>query len=664
MTTNSTIRSLFVAALLLLAAVAAGAQEATTPDTAKAQEDKAKLESKAATLLEQVVGEAQALKLPENRIRVQIIAGDLLWDRSAARARSFFNDAGGALAQLMVDNASDRDRQDSQILNRLRQDLVLSAGRHDAELGYQLLRQTQPPPNANADNRRRGGGPGAFAGADNLEQSLLAVIANTDPKVAYQKASEALDKGEYPSSLARVLAQLQAKDDEAFKKLTDKTLSRLTSDNLLSSNQATNVAMGLLRPGPQASTTASTSTTSTANTATGNATANNVNNMRIAPVLNQSAYHDLLDHVVTAALTATPRTNANGGGGGGPARRTGIMMGTGGSGPMQVFTDDSNNTQQPADPAQAQQNNARNLLRNLQGMLSQVDQYLPERGQAVRQKLTDMGMNSPMSDIANQMRNVMTQGDSESLMAAAANLPGPIQSNLYRQAAQRAIEEGNLDRAQQIAADHLDENGRNVVMQVIDFKKLTMNVTSEKLGEIREKLAALPSDADRVKYLADLAAATQKDNPKLALKFAEDARALVTKRASSYRDLENQLRVAELFSSIDVKRSFDVLEPGISQLNELLAAAQVLNGFEVEVYRDGELPLQGGSELGSMISRYGQQLASLSKLDFERAQITAERFQFAEPRLMAKLAIVQGAFGVRQSSSESQRFNVFRFGTR
>jgi len=295
-------------------------------------------------------------------------------------------------------------------------------------------------------------------------------------------------------------------------------------------------------------------------------------------------------------------------------------------------------------------------------MMSQIDQYLPERSQAVKQKLTDMGMgNNPMADFANQMRNVMTQGDSESLAAAASNAPGPIQSSLYRQAAQRAIEEGNLDRAQQIANDHLDENGKNTVTQAIDFKRLAMNVTNDKLAEIRNKLAALPSDADRIKYLADLAAATQKDNPKLSLKFAEDARALVGKRATSYRDLENQLRVAELFASVDPKRSFDVLEPGISQLNELLAAAQVLNGFEVEVYRDGELPLQGGSELGSMISRFGQQLASLAKLDFERAQITADRFQFAEPRLMAKLAIVQGAFGVRPSPSDNQRVN-FRFG--
>jgi hypothetical protein len=66
-----------------------------------------------------------------------------------------------------------------------------------------------------------------FPEADNLEQNLLGVIANTDPKVAYQKASEALDKGDYPTSLARVLAQLQQRMKEAFKKLTDKTLSRL-----------------------------------------------------------------------------------------------------------------------------------------------------------------------------------------------------------------------------------------------------------------------------------------------------------------------------------------------------------------------------------------------------------------------------------------------------
>jgi hypothetical protein len=269
-----------------------------------------------------------------------------------------------------------------------------------------------------------------------------------------------------------------------------------------------------------------------------------------------------------------------------------------------------------------------------------------------------------LENFGNQMRN-MQQGDSESLLNVASTAPPPIQSRLYQQAARKAVDEGNTDRALQIANDHLNESARNSIMQAIDFKKLTSAVSADKLGEIRQKLAALPSDSDRIRYLADLAAATQKDNPKLALRFAEDARSLVSKRAVNYQDLENNLRVAEVFAAIDPKRSFEVLEPGIAHLNELLAAAQVLSGFEVEVFRDGELPLQGGSQLGRVVARYGQELASLARLDFEHAQITAEKFQFTEPRLMAKLSIVQSAFGVRQTSLDNnRRFENFRFFTR
>jgi len=633
--------------LLLALGGNAAAQDTTSPaataDAAKQQEEKAKLEAKASVMLEQVISEAQALKLPENRIRVQIVAGDLLWDRSAARARSLFNDAGAMLGQIMQESASP-DTEDRQILNRLRQDLVLGAARHDAELAYSLLRQTQPPTNLalNAGNRRRV----MFDGQDNLEQGLLAVIANTDPKVAYQKASESLDKGEYPNSLARVLAQLQSKDPDNFKKLADKTLSRLNSDSLLANSQATNLALGLLRPGPQANTTTSASTTGA------NSTASN------ARILSESSYHDLLDNTITAALTATPRTNT-----GGPNQRRGrrdeaVMISGDSNGGVFMAA-----PSQPPDPAQIPQNNARMLLRGLQGMLTQIDQFLPERSQAVRQKLTELNMgDNSIADFGNQMRNMMQQGgDSESLANAASSAPAPLQSRLYQEAARRAVDEGNTDRALQIASEHLDESSRNSIMQAVDFKKLTTTVSPEKMGEIRQKLAALPSDSDRVKYLADLALATQKDNPKLALRFAEDARSLVSKRATDYEDLGNQLKVAEVFAAIDPKRSFEVLEPGITQLNELLAAAQVLSGFEVDVFRDGELPLQGGgSELGMMVTRYGQQLASLAKLDFEHAQITAEKFQMAEPRLMAKLSIIQGAFGVRPSSTD-RRFDNFRF---
>jgi hypothetical protein len=589
-----------------------------TPNPEQQQEEKLKLERKATALLEQVVTEAQAMKLPENRVRVQITAADMLWDRSQARARGLFADAATVLGQMALD-ADRTDREEVQTLNQLRQELVLTAARHDADLGYQMLRSTQSLTANNAGNGRRF----PVDPQSNLEQNLLAAIAASDPKIAYQKANESLDKGEYPTALARVLAQLQAKDPEAFTKLSDKTMSRLGSDSLLASREATSLAMSLLVPGPRV--TASTSPDA-------NKPAANT-----AQVLNESAYHDLMDNAVTASLSVTSLGPGN------------LVRGGGGRGPFRAAQNPQSTTSQnPPDDKQVRETNARMLLFGLSTLLPQVDQYLPERAPALRQKLTDLGMgNNAMMNYGGQMRTAMQQGTSDSLEAAAKVAPPQIQSRLYQQAAQKAIDEGNTDRALQIASDHLDEAGRNSIMQAVDFKRIAITASPEKLNDIKLKLAALPSDSDRVKYLIELATATQKDNPKLALRFLEDAHTLVSKRATNFKEFEDQLQVADAFAPLDPKRSFDVLEPGIAQLNELLTAAQVLNGFEVDVFRDGELPLQGGSDLGNMVARYGQELAALAKIDFDRARMTADRFQLAEPRLMARLSIVQSALGVQ-----------------
>lgn len=632
--------SLLVLSLMLACGVFAAAQEATspaataqqTPDPQQQQEEKLKLESKAAALLEQVITEAQGLKLPENRIRVQIAAGDLLWDKSAPRARGLFADAGAIFSQMMLD-VDRTDRNEVQTLNQLRQDLVLTAGRHDAELGYQLLRSTQQQTTpTNVLNGRR-----LPDQQNNLEQNLLATIAATDPKVAYQKANESLDKGEYPSALNKVLAQLQSKDEDAFKKLSDKALSKLNSDALLANRNADNVAIGLLTPGPRP-----------ANTSTSTDNGTKTSNSQSTPpqVLSESAFHDLMDSAVTAALSVTSLgTNNNFPGGGRGAMRAAQQ-----------------NQQNPPDEAQTRQNNARVLLLSMQTMLPQIDQYLPERASAVRQKLTELGVgNNPNTGFGNQMRTAMQQGTSDSLAAAASTAPQQIQPRLYQQAAQKAIDEGNPDRALQIANDHLDESGRNSIMQAVDFKKMATTASPEKMNEIRQKLAALPSDSDRVKYLIDLSTATQKDNPKLALRFLEDARNLVNKRVASYAEFEDQIKVADAFASLDSKRSFELLETGIAQLNELLSAAAVLNGFEVEIFKEGELSLKSDSDLISMVSRYGEELASLAKVDFEHARITADRFQLAEPRLNAKLSIVQSILGTQPAATFNNRRNQNNF---
>ena len=237
-------------------------EDSNVPATEEQQQkEKAEQEKKAYALLEQVVEEAQLLRLPENRIRIQIGAADLLWQRNEGRARSLFALATENVAEMMRAASTSPSPDDRRSANRgstgvqLRQELVLTVARHDAPLAYQLLALTRPPtPSAGTSNAR-------FSDAEeNLEERLLAQVAALDPKLAMQNAEQMLDKGQYSSSLAQVLAQLQMKDKEAAAKLEEKMVKRLQSANMLSTADAGTLALSLLRPGPRPAESGTTAT--------------------------------------------------------------------------------------------------------------------------------------------------------------------------------------------------------------------------------------------------------------------------------------------------------------------------------------------------------------------------------------------------------------------
>jgi hypothetical protein len=292
----------------------------------------------------------------------------------------------------------------------------------------------------------------------------------------------------------------------------------------------------------------------------------------------------------------------------------------------------------------------------LQGMLTQIDQYLPSRAAAVRNKMTELGMGNNAAIAPNQINTLMRQGTSDSLLAAAPTAPPPMQPRIYQQAAQKALDEGNADRARQIANDHLDTTTRDAMLQKVDFQVMAAKVESENMDQLRQTLAALRSDDERIDLLLQLSAGAQKTNaahqgdPKLALKFLTEAQRLTNRHATSYKQFEQQLRVAEALEVLEPSRSFEVLDPGINQLNDLLSAAALLSGFEVDIFKDGELPLEGGSGLGDIVARFGQELATLAKIDFERAEGSASKFQLPEARLIAQMNIVRNVLGVPQTS--------------
>lgn len=623
--------------LALLPAPAVMAQAQATQQlqpSDEEQKEKAALEKKALVLLDQVIADAPSLKLPENRIRLQINIADLLWQKNEARARALFSQAGEGLAEMIrsTDNNASNERRGGGQTRRpvqLRQELVMTAARHDAPLAYQLLASTRSltPP---ADNAM---GQGVNAD-ESLEQALLTRVALLDPKLALQNAEQLLEKGQYPRSLASVLSQLQRKDKEAATKLEDKLIQRLQSANMLSSNEAGNLAITLLAGGPRPTSTSTNPDTDTAAAASLNS----------GQLLAESSYQDLMRTLVEAALRATPAQPGQRSANGGRAR-----------GPN---TGRPNNGQTTLSDGEIEQNNARRLLSAAQSLLPKIDQYLPDRAQSLRLKITEVGGGNNRAFEMSQAMSAMQRGDSNSLETLAASAPSQMQNRIYQQAAMKALDEGDVSRAQSIADDHLEPSVRAVVTQAIDFRKMADKIEASNIEEIRQTLTGLSSDSQRTSLLLQLATAAQKKNPKLARQLLDEAHRLVARPATNYQQMDAQIRVARAFATLDPSRTFQVLETGILQLNELLSAAAVLNGFEVNVFSEGELPLQANSGLGNMVNRYAQELGLLAKTDFERAQTLVNRFQLPEPRIQARLAIAQGVLRPQPTQTATTPFGI------
>src|SRR5215213_10436789 len=90
-------------------------QPAQPPSAEELEKQKAEREKNAYRLLDQVIDEAQSLRLAENRVRIQISAADMLWDQNQGRARSLFATAAEGIAEVGRTQANNNNNRRNQV---------------------------------------------------------------------------------------------------------------------------------------------------------------------------------------------------------------------------------------------------------------------------------------------------------------------------------------------------------------------------------------------------------------------------------------------------------------------------------------------------------------------------------------------------------------------
>lgn len=571
------------------------AQTPAEPATEKEKEEaREELRKKALDLLDVLVGDARTLRVPENRVRVLVGAGEVLWPFDEKRARAIFREAAShineAARRALTGDAERRQRVFWSIVS-LREETLRTVARRDPELALELLHATRQPPAVTP--ARAEFAPDAEL---RLETQLALQVAAADPKRALRMAEESLARG-LSFEVTDLAARLHERDPEAGRGFAAEVVRRVRAESLKQGNMPIFVAVRLL----DATGGAGTSILISGGEGRGV--------YRSKPLkLDAQSERDLYDVLVSAAL----------------------------AGRESEF-----------------------LESFLEPRLAEVEKHWPERAPALRRRVEERRRRqSPEERAAQQYAPLWSQDSPEPLLEAAAKAPARAREGLYTGAAFKAAQAGDHARARRLIEEHVQNSpNRAQLLQQLDNLTLAHAIRQKKLEDARALSAGLRPKERRAAALAQLAVlAAAADDRKLARQMLEEARQLAGERPRSVEQLNAHLQLARAYALVEPARSFEIVEAVVDRANDMIAAADVLDGFlgGPEIFRSGELVMHSGlASLEEIFDQYGKELAELARADFGRAAAAAARFQRLEVRTMARLLIAQGLLSDRQPAGLS-----------
>ena len=549
-----------------VAPVAAFQSAAKKEDAAKARDERRK---KALSMTDEIIKDAQALRLPENRLRLLVQTASAVWAADEKRARLLIKSAQESLKELQVaiDNKDPQYLQLDSFVSQMRSEMLNTLAQHDPELALEMLRAT-----------RQSNGGQLPAGQDGLETQIEIQLAH---RLADKDTAKALELGE------RVLANgvsydvfnlantLNVHNREAGQKLFNDMLARLQTENYTTNRAALYVALNLLQVWAQPRTPAET----------GEQESGAAAQLR----LSDQAARDICGKILGAVLDNSASAGASGR----------IAMG----GTLDV-------------------------LRQLQPLMPTIEKLVPRQAAPLQARMAEMQrftemQNGPWSKVQ-EMINSGSVGD---LLAAAGNWPPEMQNQFFQAAAWKAHNEGNSELARQIMEEKITDPRLRQEMQTnFDRQTAERMINEGKLAEARALVPRLPTAADRISYLIRLATAVlEKGDKNDAEQLLSEAMAQTGNRAENYPMLYAQLAIANAYRGLDPAKGPPIIESAIDRLNELTSAAATLNGFDVQYFRNDEFVLSNGNPLSQLLQQIGAQLGGLAEKDADRALALAEQ---------------------------------------
>lgn len=545
----------------------------------KASKNQEDVKAKGIALLSEMEGLIVEIKSPLTRIKAQLQAAQMLWNTDEKRASQYFSNATTAFKEYIesLDSGSEKYPQQFHYLSELRFQIIQILTERDPDAAINFIYSSKLPANPYENKRSQSTHEGL------LELSIANQIASTDPNRALQIARQSL-KTHYSTNLVSTVGLLRQKNPELASQFASEIASKLINEKILTKPEAASVAINLLRFGQSPRRLSEAS------------------KPRIA-ILTDAQYRELLQKVLSEALSFS---------------------------------------RPPSGSYSPERDAALNILYGLRQFGPDLDGLSSGGWAAVQKKILEL---NPEASRGIQFQNVVGNSSIDAALESIEKVPADQREQLYIQLANREAANGDIARARQIVNERVSNPyQRKTALGNIDQQESYRAVSKGKVEDALRIIGNYKTARERAIYLTQIANQIGPGQKRAnAINLLEQAKSLLgsSLQAQDQDQMNALIEIARAFGKYDSKRSFEILDPLIDQLNDLCAAARTLEGFGPDYYEDEELSLQNGNVVAQVATRMSSAIGGLALVNFERAKATSDRLRLPEVRLRAYLEIAQ-----------------------
>jgi hypothetical protein len=272
-----------------------------------------------------------------------------------------------------------------------------------------------------------------------------------------------------------------------------------------------------------------------------------------------------------------------------------------------------------------------------------IEKLFPDRMAKVKEKIDFL--NNRYQTAESQEYNKLMQSDAapDELLAQAEKLPVSYRNEIYRKAAEKYVQNGNLGEAQRIMTTNISEEAAEQYLSQFYANLANQTMYQGKFDEAQGYANQIPDENQRLNALISLANVIYqkdpKENQKLAESVLDQARSLVSDAPETQNEFNSLMYLATAYVPLQPKEAFRLIEPLIPPLNELIQANAVLMKFRnYGGFRRGEIQITSGNSLG--VYNLENLLRTLKNHDFDRTLQITGGINRLETRVWLELQLI------------------------